>query len=189
MNARTRFLANLTVLADMCGYTLSHEILQLYENGLAALGYENLNSVVEQFVFDRGSRDPFPSIREIREKLRPEVSDDQRAVSIAHRIWAAVSSFGWPNHKQAKAALGEAAWSTVEMAGGWVSVCQDANNSEPGIFKAQIRELAKVALVRVHVGDAELQRLPSRTNKPAGELVSLENVLRLAATQPEAGKK
>jgi hypothetical protein len=96
---------------------------------------------------------PLPAV--IRQRIAPELSDDNMSVLAANKIWDAIAKFGWPNHKEAKTFLGELPWAVVEHAGGWVSVCQESGSGNPQAFKAQLRELSKSVIARAKSGNLD----------------------------------
>ena len=151
MNERKEFLSRIFALSELVktafpAFQLTETTLGLYETSLRSYGYLELSRAVEKIIFTRSSRDPFPSISEIAKLIKPEIDPESRSVQVAHRIWDAIGRFGWCNHKQALDWLGPDGEAVVRAGGGWIGICEDANSMNPGIMKAQLRDLARAVL-------------------------------------------
>lgn len=153
MTPEQEFITKLTAVADMTpNFEMSKELFRVYDEHLSRLGYENVNRALDEIIANKNSRDPFPSVREIREKLEPSINPDHEAVEVAGRIWEAIGRCGWPNPDAARATIGELGWHVVQRQGGWSNVCLESSETSPGVFKAQLRELAKATYTRASQG-------------------------------------
>jgi hypothetical protein len=162
MTGREEFFTRLTALACMVqNFTLDETVVAIYDRALAPLGYKNVAEALDEIISERNSRDPFPSIKEIKAKILPELDLEAEAALIASTIVGAVSKFGPYRLKEARHILGEVAWAIVETEGGWENICLSLTNDNLGILKAQWRNLAKTFLNRRSVG-APLLPFPSR---------------------------
>jgi hypothetical protein len=145
MNAQAGFFTRLTALASMANFVLTEEVIELYDRMLSPGGYDSLCLALDKIILERSSRDPFPSIKEISEKLDIKISDADQAVFQANRILSSVSRFGWNNSTLARNHLGENAWKVVHLMGGWEKLCQSITLENIGMFRAQMRDLYKAA--------------------------------------------
>jgi hypothetical protein len=146
------FLSRLAVLARLSSFDLTADVVALYDKLLAPLGYPALCIALERAISERNSRDPFPSIKAIRTLVSPEEDPQQLAILTSNRIWAAIGRLGWNNGTQARHELEGLAWQTILEAGGWVQVCEDSGSVDAGIFKAQMRDLARAVYERARAG-------------------------------------
>jgi hypothetical protein len=146
------FYSKLTGLAGMVpNFTLKPEIIDLYDQHLGPLGYDRVCKALDRIVVERNSRDPFPSIKEIRMIIDPELDPDQEAMVIASRIVGTVSRIGPYQTDLAKQIIGEVGWRIVQSEGGWENVCQTLTYENQGTLKAQWRNLAKTFLSRAEI--------------------------------------
>jgi hypothetical protein len=149
MNDQQKFYTKLTGLAGMVqGFTLSPEVIGLYDQHLEGLGYDRVCDALDRIIMERSSRDPFPSIKEIRTIIDPELDPDQEAMVIASRIAGAVSRIGPYQSGLARQIIGEVGWKIVQCEGGWENVCQTLSYENQGMMKAQWRNLAKTFIAR-----------------------------------------
>lgn len=163
MNNQQKFYTTLTGLAGMVpGFTLSPEVIAIYDQHLEVLGYDRVCKALDRIIVERNSKDPFPSVKEIRMTIDPELDPDQEAMVIASRIVGAVSRIGPYQSALAKLILGETGWKIVQYEGGWENICQTLTYENQGIMKAQWRNLAKTLIAR---GDHESMSLPEPKQK------------------------
>lgn len=173
MDFQKQFYAKLTGLAAMVpNFRLIDETIELYDQHLAPLGYDRVCKALDRIVVERNSRDPFPSIKDIRLVIDPELDPDQEAIVIASRIAGAVSRIGPYQADLAKQLIGEIGWKIVQSEGGWENVCQTLTYENQGTLKAQWRNLARTFLSRMEYG-SELAVEDKRQTK---SLQSLGNV-------------
>lgn len=149
MTPQEAFYTKLTALAGMCPhFTLTPEIIRLYDEHLVSLGYDKASQALNQLIVSRNSRDPFPSIKEIRAIVEPEENPEDHASIIASSIFGAIARIGPYRSDQAREYLGEIAWRVVTSEGGWESVCQIVTDDNAGMFKSQWRKLALALIHR-----------------------------------------
>ena len=176
------FFKALHSLAKICKFDLDEDTLDLYERHLASLGFKAVAFAIEDIAANRKTNEPFPSIREIREKIIPEVSNKSVADDVANRLIAAFKKHGsnWgsgyfstshPNNHffEARtpegvkhfdtfqeaflAECGEVAWQTVQRMGGYSSVCGEWGMSEnPSAFRAQLRDMVQSIMEQAKAG-------------------------------------
>lgn len=164
---RKDFLARLALIAEVTGKVPSNELIAFYEKSLADLGYPALCTALEKLMIERNDRDPFPSVKTIRELIRPAANPEHDAIEAANRIVEAMERFGWPNPRDARAFIGELGWLVVEREGGWESVCEKGVYSKLPMLKAQWRELAKSLHGRAQRGDDSPPQLPASSGPGA----------------------
>lgn len=152
MTAQESFLNRMRALAKLCNFALDATIISLYEMGLQPYGLENASRAIEQLIFSRRDREPFPSVRSIVELIMPSTNDEFEAIEAAARIIQSVSKFGYSGASEARKFMGELGWRIVERFGGWMTVCETMNSDNIGILHAQFRQLAKSQIHRAKVG-------------------------------------
>lgn len=124
MTVEQRFLTILSVLAEMCGSKLSSDLLEIYDNNLKDLGYENLCEALNQIIINRRAQDRFPSIRDIREACgEAKLSIEAAAQELLTRVIAAIAIFGYVDPEGAREYMGEVAWSALPGNIGWEETC------------------------------------------------------------------
>ena len=163
------FSKRLLVHAQITRFDLTPDVVDAYDRILAPHGYARICSALDELLATRSPRDGFPSIREILARVAPEMDPQASAVVAANRIWGAVAAHGWPNARSARGELGEEVWRVVEAAGGWATICSDANVMDPGTFKAQLRELAKARMTINTVASTNAIEGPSTLGNLLGE--------------------
>lgn len=185
MTSKEAFLLRMKGLADMVpGFLLSKELLTIYDMQLAPLGYENVCRALDEIICTRGSRDPFPSVAEIRHKIMPVVDDETQAIEIAGRIAEAVVKDGHVNLTRAKERIGELGWQVVQMSGGWLEVCSLESARDLNIAKAQWRKDALAVLARRKAGGRP--ELPPPTGQGAPKRIA--DIMARLPDMPGSGK-
>lgn len=145
MTPEQEFFTKLTALARLVpNFELTKDITAIYDQHLAPLGYPNVNRALDQIIVDRSSRDPFPSVKEIRSLINPEADPDAESVYIANQVLEAIARCGPYQTPD----LGEVGNELVRMEGGWLQICEMVTNDKIPTFKAQWRQLAKSLLLR-----------------------------------------
>ena len=174
------FIKRMAVLAQLCNFNLSAQVLEAYDRLLVVHGYEKLCKALDHFLATRSSRDPFPSIADLDASVSGKSNETDLAALASASIYSAVAAFGWPNAEAARGKLGDDVWSVVKAAGGWAQVCQDANETDAGVFKAQLREIARAVIHRTAAGKMgevlEFQK-PRAQLESSGELKILSNFI------------
>jgi hypothetical protein len=141
------FIKTLTVVAGLCNFKLSDEILEIYAENLEPHGFISVSNALKSMVPSLRPGKPFPSIEEILAKLGKKTAEDQDlAREAAARIVNAISRYGWNNPTKAKEYIGSIGWDVVNMQGGWENVCDVATNENLTFLQAQWRDLAKSRL-------------------------------------------
>lgn len=131
----------LSMTAGYYGKEFPDYILKMYAADLADIPLGQLKNAFD--VYRRNSKNrTFPIPAQIREIIFPEESENLEAVNSSNKIWNAIGKFGWSNPEEAKSFLGEL-WELVKFQGGWKNLCQESNQAQPEIFKAQLRESCK----------------------------------------------
>lgn len=166
MDSQKLFYAKLTGLAAMVpNFTLIVETIELYDQHLAPLGYDRVCLALDRIIVERNSRDPFPSIKEIKMVIDPELHPDQEAMIIASRIAGAVARIGPYQSDLAKHMIGPIGWRIIQSEGGWENICQTLTYDNQSTLKAQWRNLAKTFIDR---GESNVLSLPSPDKKVGG---------------------
>jgi len=178
MTAQESFLNRMRALAKLCNFALDTTIISLYELGLQPHGLENASRAIEQIIFSRRDRDPFPSVKSIAEIIVPSINDDFEAIESAARIVQSVSKYGYSAGNEARRFMGELGWRIVERFGGWRTVCETMNSENIGTLQAQFRQLAKSQIHRAKIGMGDIAPvIPLNQNFNRG-LTQVSNALR-----------
>lgn len=146
------FAIKLTALAKLSRFDLDETILDLYDKGLSYLGYKQLCDVIDELIFSRDDRTPFPSVKTIKGKIILEANPEAEAIEAAARIVQAVNRIGYTNPDAAKEFIGELGWRAVTRFGGWLAVCETMTPENVTTMQAQFRQLSKATLSRVEYG-------------------------------------
>lgn len=149
---KEHFALAMATVAEVCGRTISKQVIALYDEELRGYGYPQVVAALRKISRERGDRDPFPSIKTIREVLEPKADVDAEAILAANLIIEAIQKVGYTNPTKAKEFMGELAWQVVEHEGGWTDLCQGLLTREVGMRKAQWRDLAKSLQLRALKG-------------------------------------
>lgn len=169
MSPQAIFIAKLTALAQLCNFSLSPTILELYDTNLRRLGYQALCNAIDQVIIRRKSRDPFPSISEIAGIIEPSTDPELEAIEAANRIVEAITRYGYTNPERAKEFIGELGWRVVTREGGWENICRSVQSYDAlSTHKAQWRQLAKATLLRGGSGSDSAPALPAPKSKKTG---------------------
>jgi hypothetical protein len=147
-----QFLDKLGLLAKVCEYQLSPDLVALYDRALRKFGYDRAIAAIEEAIIERRGNDRMPSIGDLAGRCAPEILERDTAVEVSARIWAAIGKFGWNNSTDARDWIGEVGWYVVETNGGWSRLCGTAQEKDVGTWKAQLRDHAAAALRRHKAG-------------------------------------
>lgn len=115
-----------------------------------------------------------PSAAEILErmgKVTEPLSDETQARYICGLIGTAITKFGWPSPKEAKAHIGDIGWKVVQQFGGWTSVC-DVTTDNLQFASPQWREAIKTEIIRAKFHNDQETLGGSNTKLLIAELTS-----------------
>ena len=152
---KEQFYNALSELAKACNANVGMFLLQTYEVALAKYGYDRLIQGLSKIVMERQSRDPFPSINDIKEAIGvAEQSDDGKAAEAATRLCTAISRFGYPGKEEdVRPYVGELGWYVVKMHGGWSRFCESTDNLQHlEYFRNTLQKEARAYLEKSHLG-------------------------------------
>lgn len=162
------FLRNLNILARLSSMELSEDIIEMYDRALRPFGYARAARACEEVALERRSRDPFPSIAELREKIDPTLNPKAEAERTASAIITAVRRHGynWPQafgdtsnesyrmfRTELALAVGEVGVAVIDEMGGWSAVAQEVGaTAELTTIRAQLGRLAMSVIERMKHG-------------------------------------
>lgn len=146
------FFSRLKILAEVCEFRMSGDLLSLYDRALRRYGYEKAVSAVENAIIERRGNDRMPSIGDLAQRCSPQVLDADTAVEVAGRILAAISRWGYNNGPHAAEWIGEVGWAVVERTGGWEKLCTTVKERDLPTWRAQLRDQALAVLRRQKAG-------------------------------------
>lgn len=146
------FLNRLKILAEVCEFRLSTDLVALYDRAMRRFGYESATTAVEAAIMERRGQDRMPSIGDLVNRCAPQLSEADTAIEVAGRIWTAISKFGQYNAADASRWIGDIGWYVVNHNGGWARICETANAKDVGIWKAQLRDHVASAIRRHKAG-------------------------------------
>jgi len=172
------FYQRLMCLASLVpGFQLSQSLIALYDSSLKSMGYARLCFAIDEIIQNRSSRDPFPSLKEIRGRANPQLSHEDQAALIASQIIGAIRSIGPYRLSDAKEKLGSLAWQVVQSEGGWENLCTSLDDENLPTLRAQWRNLAKALLTQKQGMDQELLcDSTQKKNQQGASLVSLQSI-------------
>lgn len=150
-NDREEFLKGLVVLAEVCNQALSEDTLALYDHSLRGLGYPALCGALNQVLQNRRSRDPFPSLKEIRDIIQPPNDAESSSEEAVNRIIEAISRIGRYSPIEAQEFIGELGWLVVMRNGGWENTC-DITIPQIPVVRKQWATLARTLYKRAELG-------------------------------------
>lgn len=143
------FLDRLGLLAKVCDYHPTPELIALYDRALRKFGYDRAITAIEEAVIERRGNERMPSIGDLVARCAPQVLDVDKAIDVAGRIWTAISRFGQYSAADALSWIGPIGAYVVEHNGGWQRICETAQTKDIGIWRAQLRDHAAAA-IRLH---------------------------------------
>lgn len=166
----------MNVLARLCEFELEPALIELYDKRLSPYSYERVNHALQDIIASRGTKEAFPSVVAIIEKMEPKGDDKYLGLEVANLLLKSVSKKGriWlqsygphPTFKDAVIAeLGEAAYHTMEAFGGWGTIVDSANIGKLDWLRSQLRDTAMSVMDRARNGTlGALPQLPMPENK------------------------
>ena len=131
---------------------ISFEIVKLVIYDLQDLDFQMCFNALSQY--RKSAKNQFwPKSADIRKLASPELSDESKAEQAAVKIVEAIKKHGWSQPEQARAHMGELAWSVVNSKGGWMTVCENLGSEwDVGTFHAQARQIAKSTIESAKLG-------------------------------------
>jgi hypothetical protein len=163
------------------GHILHPDQESLYAEDMMAYAVEDVAAAIRTWRMtpppeNQKPRPPMPV--DIVPLLNGGDTINARAGEMASNIHTALDKFGHPHMEDAQAHLGPVAWGVVKTLGGWSYLCRESQAKNGHLFHAQVRELAKSALMRERTdrvlgqgADVMPQVLPApRHSKPAALL-------------------
>lgn len=142
MNYKARIYEALAKFSILFEDPPSKERLMAYVEKLQKYPVEKLVKAFNEM--DRET-DRFPSLAKILNLVDPQPSENDEAYEMAGEILRCVSEFGSHQASNAKEALGEIAWLSVQRFGGWPELCS-LTYDQMGTAKAQLRDTCKSVL-------------------------------------------
>jgi hypothetical protein len=132
---------NWMALAELYGRTISPDALKAMLDAVDDLPMAAVQGVLNSWM-RRPESHRFPLPVDIRNLIKPNLSDEEMARESASRVIAAVSKFGWNNSSAAREWIGELGWLAIGRAGGWLYICENLGRTlSLTTFQAQIRDL------------------------------------------------
>lgn len=201
--------AIIAMTAAYFGSPLADEVIAMYAEDLADLPFASVIQAIKAVRRDpKITRFPLPAV--IRSKLIAQENDEDKARDIAARLLAAIRRHGsywtsgfisngkkyYPGSEQkifetweeaAKTEIGELGIALVKRFGGWESICDFSENSNPSAFQAQIRDLALSIQNQARAGMLHLPPcLPNAKSEEQG-LIALDAMKLLSALESIPG--
>jgi hypothetical protein len=160
----------LVSLAVISGRELSGPAVTAYYEALSDLPQFEVLNLLKNWL--KTSRH-FPHPADIREKLKPEITDDDDAQDVANSVIAAVSRCGYTNPDRAKEHVGTLGWEVITRMGGWKHICETMTQENEGFMRAQIRDYTTTISKRAKRGVLhEKPELPSSQSNEVQKLIS-----------------
>lgn len=133
---KSQIYSALAKFAVMFDQEITAERIQAYTEELADYPPEAVIKAIK--TLKRTSR-RYPPLCDFIELIEPKIATRDEGVMVANKIIEAVKKFGWIRTQEAAEHLGDIAWSAVQGAGGWTTVCQ-CPIDDLGILRAQLRD-------------------------------------------------
>lgn len=143
----------LNALARACNMVLDPVLLEVYDGHLSSkYDYQKINTALRDILINRNSLDPFPSVKEIEKQINPEVSQKSQATMIANRIRKCIKTRGgYAKLAEMSDEIGQVGVQVVQLQGGWTAICERANETDRGIFFAQLERSILAVLENEYV--------------------------------------
>lgn len=144
MNLEQRQQIGLVILNTARYYNriIEKETISMMLDDLSDLSFEEILKAYKKYRLDSKNK-TFPLPAQIRDLINPEATDESVGRDISAKILSAISKFGYPNAKDARAYIGEFGWGIVNKLGGWSYLCENRGlNLNSTSFIAQVRDLA-----------------------------------------------
>lgn len=175
MNPQIQFMKALGVLAEMCSFTLSDNTALFYFDSLKSVGHEQAILAIQELMQTRKATDRFPSIADIRNIVRPEISSKGNASDIAHQLIAAISKLGrYAKKEVVDLEIGEVGAEVVRRMGGWPRFVEMTDEGDIAIFRAQLRDLIEVVQQKSRAG---ILHEKTKLAQPISKSLELANVI------------
>lgn len=184
MNWEEEFHKFLGILARQTKYELDEAEIALFDKALAPYGYQKCVYGIQKVLFNRRTRDGFPSIADLRQAVNPTLAGPSAGQVIADKIWGCIGKYGytWPRQdgidfkKELLSEFGPAGALAIKNLGGWGNLCESSNRTDHGTMKAQIRNSVQAVIEMREAGfetpekmignqNAEVARLASKVTK------------------------
>lgn len=161
-------------LAQACKFQLTKDLAEVYDGMAEKRGYPAACDAVKHFLMDRGTNDPFPSVKDLLERIDPAslpMLPEDEARTAASRAISAVAKFGRTNPVQARTFVGELGWKAVETVGGWSTFCAALTTSNLSVYQSQLTNMALTIFRRTQKGLPEYAPgLPERVGSIVARL-------------------
>ncbi len=152
----------LNALAAMCQFTLTEDIISIYDRALAVYGYQTAVKALQKEILTRKSKDPFPSVSDLLRGV--ESGSEGEAIEVASKVWDAVSRFGWTGRKPAVEWVGPVGSEVIDRVG-WPWLCEQ-DSSAGNTIRAQLRDIAKAIIERKKSDTVDKLLLDYESNEP-----------------------
>lgn len=154
------------------GQEIQRPALKMILNAIDDLPFDAVSAGLDRWVKDpKSTRLPMPGqIRLFCGAIEPD--DDTIARDTASKAVGAVSKFGYPNGREARAYIGELGWKAIERRGGWSAFCNLETRNE-SIVTAQMRDEIKALIVLSRAGRLDQPAMLPESNKPSDEVRQL----------------
>lgn len=144
------------VLIGLAAYydrKLTDDQVQMYAEDLQDMPLEMLAAAVKQYRNNPRNND-FPRPARLRQEVAPQDTPEDSARVSEAEIWEAVASCGQYQSDRARHRLGGLAWEGVSRFGGWLRVCEAANE-HGSTFRAQMRNTLESIYRRAQAGQLQ----------------------------------
>jgi len=153
MGTDAKWFNALQILATLSKFELTDDLLELYDQALGSYGYDALEKVTREMIYNRNTNDYFPSIKQFREalgednfyqiagKILETIRTDGRTLSMR-------DSYGnFQGHDNFNALLNEKfgpiGVQVIKQMGGWQSLCESTKSSDIIFLQKTLSEMAR----------------------------------------------
>lgn len=191
----------IATINGILGFQMTNEAVMYQATLLQDLNFQKVMDAYDVAMQKSKTGKP-PLVSHIREIVNPEIDSRFFAVELARKIDGAISKFGynwamgdivngekyylgggkyhWTFKEAVIAELGDLAWHSICMRGGWENVRNSANEMEEGMFIAQMRDQlqASYALKKQGVDVTKIEMI-THDNRNETQAIELNKKLQI----------
>lgn len=150
----------LSILATLCRFELSDDVLEYYDTALSSFGYEALERATREMIYNRNTNDAFPSIKQFREAL-----GEDNYYQIAGKILNSIRTHGrtlsmrdsngkFHGHDNFNnlliAEFGCIGAQVIKQVGGWQSLCESTKTKDLMFLQKTLSDMARKTNQNLH---------------------------------------
>jgi hypothetical protein len=135
------FHKHLSVLASMCKFDLTLDMIGVFDRVFGGMGYEMGTAAIVRVLCSRNAKDPFPSLSDLIILAKWSEEDPMSAQEAADRVWKSIGEFGAYQRELAREKLNRLCNEVIDRTD-WAFLCA-AETSQGPTIRAQLRGTAQ----------------------------------------------